>query len=152
VLPDHIDRRLVSIANCILQMVGGILLILSAGQSPALMVAGMLLFGIGVGVGNANLLPPLIAQVEFSQEEVLRVVALITAVSQAVYAFAPGLFGLIRGFAHPGGLITSEAAAIGATAVVIQFLAVCAFFLGRNPRRSTLLGCGAGVTGADATT
>ena len=67
-----------------------------------MVVVGMLLFGFGVG--NANLLPPLIAQIEFSHEDVLRSVSLITAISQAVYAFAPALFGLIRDFAHPGTL------------------------------------------------
>jgi MFS family permease len=138
VLPENIDRRLVSIANYGLQMAGGILLILSAGQSAALVVVGMLLFGLGVG--NVNLLPPLIAQVEFSQKDLPRVVALITAISQAVYAFAPGLFGVIRGLARPEGAVSSEAAAIGAAAVVIQLLASCAFFLARGPRRSAPCG------------
>ena len=143
-LPDNVDRRLVSIANYGMQMVGGILLILSAGQSPGVVIAGMLLFGLGVG--NANLLPPLIAQVEFAPEDVLRVVALITAISQAVYAFAPGVFGLIRDLARPGELVSSETAAIGATAVVIQVLAAGAFFLGRQPRQSSALCSSAGAT------
>jgi hypothetical protein len=138
-LPEHVDRRLVSIANYGLQMAGGVLLILSGGRSPALVVVGMLLFGFGVG--NANLLPPLIAQIEFSQQDVLRVVALISAISQAVYAFAPGLFGLVRGIAHPEGLVTSEVVAIGATAAAIQLLAIGAFLLGRSARRPILVPC-----------
>ena len=140
VLPDNVDRRLVSIGNYGLQMMGGVVLALSAGQSSVMVVVGMLLFGFGVG--NANLLPPLIAQIEFSHEDVLRSVSLITAISQAVYAFAPALFGLIRDFAHPGTLIPSEAAAIGAAAVVIQFLASFAIFLGRGPRRTMFLSPG----------
>ena len=83
---------------------------------------------------------------EFSQEDVLRVVALITAISQAVSAFAPGAFGLIRGFARPGAPVSSESAAIGATAVVIQFLAVCALFLGRGSRRPASPDPDAGAT------
>ena len=55
---------------------------------------GVLLFGSGIG--NATSLPPLIAQTEFSREDALRVVPLITALSQAAYAFAPVLFGLLR--------------------------------------------------------
>jgi hypothetical protein len=128
-LPEDADRRLVSMANYGLQLAGSLLLILSAGQSSVLVVAGMLLFGFGVG--NANLLPPLIAQVEFTPEEVLRVVALITAISQAVYAFAPGLFGLVRGFA---GFFGSEMAVIGVAAAAIQALAIGALFLGRGGR------------------
>ena len=138
-LPDGLDRRLVSMSNYGLQMAGGILLILSAGRSTTLVVAAMLLFGFGVG--NANLLPPLIAQVEFSQRDTLRVVALISAISQAVYAFAPAMFGLVRALALPGGVFTSEAAAIGAAAVLIQGLAVCAFFIGRSPRQPAFGRC-----------
>jgi MFS family permease len=143
-LSDTIDRRLVAIANYGLQMLGGILLIVSAGRSPALVVVGMLLFGFGVG--NANLLPPLIVQTEFSQQDVLRVVALVTAISQAVYAFAPALFGVARGFAHPGSLITSEVVAIGVVAVIIQSLAMGALFLGRIPRRHAFLPCDVSTT------
>jgi hypothetical protein len=67
-----------------------------------------------------------------------RVVALITAISQAVYAFAPGLFGVIRGLAHPEGFFTSDAATVGAMAFVIQLLALGAFLLGRGRRRAGL--------------
>jgi MFS family permease len=59
-LPDQVDRRLVSIVNYSLQMVGGVFLAFSAGRSPVMVMVGMQLFGFGVG--NANLLPPLIAQ------------------------------------------------------------------------------------------
>ena len=44
--------------------------------------------------------------------DVPRVVALSTAASQALYAFAPAMFDIMRGFSHPGGLVTSETAAI----------------------------------------
>ena len=54
----------------------------------------MLLFG--VGIGNATSMPPLIAQVEFVKDDVPRVVALVVAIGQATYAFAPAVFGLIR--------------------------------------------------------
>jgi hypothetical protein len=48
-------------------------------------------------------LPPLIAQTEFRPSDVPRVVALVTAVSQAAYAFAPAAFGLLRDF---GGAVS----------------------------------------------
>jgi len=38
------------------QLLGGVALIQSHGQSPALIIAGTLLFG--VGIGNATSLPP----------------------------------------------------------------------------------------------
>ena len=44
-------------------------------------------------------MPPLIAQVEFVKDDVPRVVALVVAIGQATYAFAPAAFGLIREFA-----------------------------------------------------
>ena len=43
----------------------------------------------GAGIGNTTSLPPLIAQVEFVTEDVARVIALIVAVAQGTYAFAP---------------------------------------------------------------
>ena len=43
-------------------------------------------------------MPPLIAQVEFVKDDVPRVVALMVAIGQATYAFAPAVFGLIREF------------------------------------------------------
>jgi len=135
-LSDSSDLRIVAAANYGLQATGGVLLVLSAGQSPLLVTTGMLLFGWGIG--NANLLPPLIAQIEFAPADVPRVVALITAISQAVYAFAPGLFGIVRGVSNPAGIVTSEAAAIGATALVIQLLALGVFLLGRQRRRPEL--------------
>ena len=51
----------------------------------------LLLFGLGIG--NLLSLPPLIAQRDWPPAEVARVVAMVTAVNQAFYAFGPGLFG-----------------------------------------------------------
>jgi hypothetical protein len=48
------------------------------------------------GIGNAKSMPPLIARAEFAKAGVVRVVALTTADSQASYAFAPAVFGVIR--------------------------------------------------------
>jgi hypothetical protein len=66
-----------------------------AGSRIPLLFLGVVLFGIG----NATSLPPLIAQVEFPENYVPRVVALTVAVAQAVYALAPATFGLVREFA-----------------------------------------------------
>lgn len=62
-----------------------------------LMIAGVLLFGLGIC--NATSLPPLIAQAEFDKKDASRVVTLTVAISQAVYAShlrSSGLFAVSR--------------------------------------------------------
>ena len=54
---------------------------------------------IRAGVGAATSLPPLIAQQDFAPEQTVRAVALVTACSQACYAFAPAAFGALRDLA-----------------------------------------------------
>jgi cyanate permease len=101
--------------NFLLQATGSAALA-SAGGSSALLLAGAVLFGLGIG--NLLSLPPLIAQSEWPAEEVARVVAMVTAVNQAFYAFGPGVFGtLLEGFgawAPPvaAGLLQLAAAAV----------------------------------------
>ena len=86
----------------------------------------------GFGVGNLLSLPPLIAMAEFAPAEVARVVALVTSVNQASYAFAPALLGVLRdltaGTSVP--LIVTGPVQIAAAAVVLT---------GRRIRRATVL-------------
>jgi cyanate permease len=93
-MPASADRRHVAVASYVVQIVGVFALLLAGGDTVALLLLGVLLFG--AGIGNATSLPPLIAQVEFAKEDVPRVVALIIAIAQATYAFAPAVFGFIR--------------------------------------------------------
>ena len=79
----------------------------------------MLLFGSGIG--NATSLPPLIAQTEFSREDALRVVPLITALSQTAYAFAPVLFGLLRAQLEQAG---QQPLRFAAAAALLQAAAI----------------------------
>jgi hypothetical protein len=116
------DRRLIGCASYAVQIAGSVAFIAAAGRSPPLLLLGVLLFGLGIG--NATSLPPLIAQAEFAEDEVARVVSLIVAISQGAYAFAPAVFGLIRELA-PGG------AAFFAAAVLVQGLAIATFLAGR---------------------
>ncbi len=88
-----------------------------------LLVAGVLLFG--AGIGNTTSLPPLIAQVEFTRADAQRVVPLIVAIGQGTYAFAPAAFGALR------SLSIHETAAVVAAAI-IQGLAAVAFLAGRR--------------------
>lgn len=128
-MPVGADRRLVACAAYGVQIMGSLLFILAAGQSIPALLAGIVLFGSGIG--NATSLPPLIAQVEFVKDEVQRVVALIVASAQATYAFAPAFFGAILALASPGA---AGAPWFFATAALIQALAIGCFWAGRRAR------------------
>jgi hypothetical protein len=78
-------------------------------------------------------LPPLIAQVEFTKEDVPRVVALIVAMAQGGYAFAPAAFGLMRELASRGTFESAGAAPyVFAAAALVQVLAMAALLAGRR--------------------
>ena len=120
-MPADADRRLIASASCVVQIVGSLTLLASAGDHVAGMIIGVLLFGLGIG--NATSLPPLIAQVEFDKADVPRVVSLIVAISQATYALSPAVFGVVRSVSDP---------AIFILAAAIQSGAVIAFLHGRK--------------------
>jgi hypothetical protein len=131
VMPLGADRRLVASASYAAQMAGSIVFLAAAGTSVPLLLLGIVLFGIGFG--NATSLPPLIAQVEFVEEDVTRVVALIVAISQGAYAFAPAAFGLIRAFAPPAaGAAPGAAPTLFLAAALVQLLAIMALWAGRR--------------------
>lgn len=133
-MPPGADRRLVTSVSYGIQLAGSLVLLASGGQSTALLIVGIILFGSGVG--NATSLPPLIAQTEFAKEDVQRVVSLIVAMSQAVYAFAPAFFGLLRaGGAALTDHLASGTAALFLMVAMIQSLAVVCFLAGRRPPR-----------------
>jgi predicted MFS family arabinose efflux permease len=90
--PSQADRRLIAAANFAMQACG--VALLAFGSTPLVLAPGCILFGLGIG--SMLSLPPLIAQTEFAAGDVPRVVALVTAVNQAVFAFAPAVFGVLR--------------------------------------------------------
>jgi hypothetical protein len=101
----------------------------AAGESVPLLLVGVVLFG--AGIGNATSLPPLIAQVEFVSDDVQRAVALVVAIGQGAYAFAPAAFGLIRELSpHTGE--PAAAPFFFAVATFVQLLAIGAFLAGRG--------------------
>jgi MFS family permease len=128
VMPLGADRRLIACAGYAAQLAGSVVFVLAAGASVPLLLLGVVLFGIGFG--NATSLPPLIAQVEFVKEDVLRAVALIVGIAQGAFAFAPAAFGLIRTLAPAS--FPGEAPAFYAVAALIQGLAIVAFLAGRR--------------------
>ena len=116
-LGDH-DRRLVAAANFAMQACG--VALLAFGSNAIVLIAGCILFGLGIG--SLLLLPPLIAQREFAQVDVPRVVALVTAANQAVFAFAPAVIGVLQeasgGYAAP--FVLAAAVQIVAAVVVLS--------------------------------
>ena len=80
----------------------------------------------GLGIGNLLSLPPLIAQRDWPPAEVARVVAMVTAVNQAFYAFGPGLFG--------AALESFGAWAPPAAAGLLQLAAAAVLMAGRRRR------------------
>ncbi len=113
-LGEH-DRRLVAAGSLLVQTAGSLLLAL--GDDSVLLTAGCILFGSGVG--NLVSLPPLIAQREFRLVDVGTVVALVTALNQAVFAFAPAIFGALRDLTGSYVVSFLAAAAIQALAAAI---------------------------------
>ena len=83
---------MVAACNFAVQACGVALLALA--QTTVLLALGCALFGLGVG--NLLTLPPLIAQKEFERADVPQIVALVTAVNQTAFAFAPTVIGIIR--------------------------------------------------------
>jgi hypothetical protein len=131
-MPAGADRRLVAALSYAVQIAGTLAFILGAGTSVPLLLVGVVLFG--AGIGNATSLPPLIAQSEFAEGDVARGVALIVAVSQAAYAFAPAAFGLIHDLApHSAGAHPGAAPYLFAAAALVQALAIAALIAGRRP-------------------
>ncbi|HYC13256.1 MAG TPA: MFS transporter [Stellaceae bacterium] len=126
-MPAGADRRLVACASYLVQVGGSLLLILAAGADVPLLLLGVACFGLGIG--NATSLPPLIAQVEFVREDVQRAIALIVAIAQASYAFAPAAFGAIRALSPAE---TSYVPLLFTAAAGLQLLAIGCFLAGRR--------------------
>ena len=57
---------------------------------------GLIRAPFGLGIGDLVLLPPVIAQPEFEPADIARIVALVTAINQAVFAFASFAFGVLH--------------------------------------------------------
>jgi MFS family permease len=128
-MPPEADRRAIAAANAGMQAIGSVVL-LCAGPSVPLLLLGCALFGLGLG--NIISLPPLIAQVEFRPADVSRVVALVTAIGQAGYAFAPAAFGVLREIGSTAPPIDGEGL-LFAAAAAIQLASSGMMVAGRRP-------------------
>ncbi|TCV66075.1 MFS transporter [Pseudomonas fluorescens] len=123
-MTQGMNRRQLACLGYTVQMLGTLML-LGLDLHPT--VAWIAVVLIGSGIGNATSLPPLIAQAEFSREHTARVIALMVAISQATYAFAPAFFGLLRAACtDPNHAIV----AVVTAAVIVQVLAILSFSRG----------------------
>ncbi|MGX9962195.1 MFS transporter [Roseomonas sp. F4] len=116
-MPEAADRRHIAAANYGVQAVGSLLLLASGGTQIPLLLAGLVLFGLGLG--NVTSLPPMIVQRDFATGDTARAVALVTACGQAAYAFAPAGFSLLRDGSGSPALFLAAAALQLAAAVVV---------------------------------
>jgi hypothetical protein len=82
-MPIHADRRIVACVGYGAQLAGSLTLLAAGGSNVPLLLTGIALFGIGFG--NATSLPPLIAQVDFVKEEVVRFLELMFELGYECY-------------------------------------------------------------------
>lgn len=87
---------------------------------------------VGFNIGNSTSLSPLIAQVEFAKADFAKGVALMVAIGQGTYTFAPVAFCLLR---EAGADWAVFAAAIALYLIAaLCYLAGCGVYL-NAPRR-----------------
>jgi MFS family permease len=118
VVVDRLDRRLVSSATLVIQIVG--LALLASSPAPAVVYAGCALFGLGVG--NLTTLPGLILAVEWPRERFSALVGLVVGINQFTFAFGPSLVGVIRDWSGGYGSSLGACAALEAVAAALVVL------------------------------
>ena len=119
---DRLEPRRAS-AICFLVQVGAIA-VLAWAQAPLLVYGACAVYGLSVG--NNITLSPMIVQREYTPDQFPAIVALSTAVVQTLYAFGPGLLGILRDLSGGYGLPLFLCMALN--------IAAAALILGR-PRR-----------------
>ena len=119
---DRFEPRRAS-AVCFLVQAGAIA-VLEFVETPLAVYGACAAYGLAVG--NIITLSPMIVQREFTPDRFPVIVALSTAVMQTLYAFGPGLLGVLRDAS--GGYGVPLAACMGLN------LAACALVLTRGRR------------------
>jgi len=128
-LPAGASRRHALAANYALQLCGSLVLLAADGTNIPMLLLGITIFGLGLG--NATSLPPLIVQQDFAPADTARAVALVTACSQACYAFAPLAFGALRDLGA-NSAVSSDGTRLFIAAALVQFAAAGLVLLNRQ--------------------
>jgi MFS family permease len=131
-LPVSADRRRAAAASYALQGLGSLAFVAAGGGDWALLFLGIVLFGLGLGLGNAASLPPLIAQQDFRPTDTARIVAVTMACTSVANALAPAAFGVLRDLSLGGGA-GGAATALFLAAAMAQFAAAVAVVRLRPP-------------------
>ena len=92
IIIDRVAPRPASSISFLVQV--GAIAVLAAAEGPAAIYGACAIYGFSVG--NNITLAPLIVQREYAAAEFAAIVALSTAVIQILYAFGPGLLGILR--------------------------------------------------------
>lgn len=115
---DSFEPRRTS-AVCFLVQVAAIA-VLTVVEAPLLVYGACAAYGFSVG--NNITLSPLIIQREYGPDQFPAIVALSTAVVQIVYAFGPGLLGILRDLSGGYGLPLAVCMALNVTAAILVML------------------------------
>jgi MFS family permease len=89
---DRLDPRAASSISFLVQV--GAIAVLAYAEQPLVVYGACAVYGLSVG--NNITLSPLIVQREYTSDEFPAIVALSTAIVQILYAFGPGLLGVLR--------------------------------------------------------
>lgn len=115
---DRLEPRRASALSFLVQVAA--IAVLAGAEQPLVIYAACAVYGFSVG--NNITLSPLIIQREFAASDFPSTVALSTAVVQIVYAFGPGMLGVLRdafgGYAVP--LAVCLTLNLAASAVVLM--------------------------------
>jgi predicted MFS family arabinose efflux permease len=115
---DRLEPRRAS-ALCFLVQVAAIA-VLARAEAPLVVYGACAVYGFSVG--NNITLSPLIVQREYAAAEFPAIVALSTAVVQILYAFGPGLLGILRDASGGYGVPLGVCMALNLVASVVILL------------------------------
>lgn len=128
-MTDTSNRRSFLAATYGVQAAGSLAFFAAGGTSLPLLLAGVVLFGWGIG--NATSLPPTIAQADFEGPDATRAVPHMIATAQALFTFAPMAFALLREV-DPSATAAGAAPLCFLTAAGLQIAAIAAVLSARR--------------------
>jgi MFS family permease len=115
---DRLEPRSASSLSFLVQV--GAIAVLAYAETPAVVYGACAVYGFSVG--NNITLSPMIVQREYGADQFPAIVALSTAVVQILYAFGPGLLGLLRDAFGGYGLPLAVCMALNAAAAGLILL------------------------------
>lgn len=115
---DRFEPRRASVA-CFMVQVAAIA-VLAFAEAPLVVYGACAVYGFSVG--NNITLSPLIVQREYGADQFPAIVALSSAVVQIVYAFGPGLLGILRDASGGYGVPLAVCMALNVTASILVMM------------------------------